>query len=839
MGGDDILAVVSKLRQRGLGRHVNLPLMVLCGDRSTNRKSVLEVLCDAVFPDQKVCDQYRILVNTSPSPFSKSSPQDTLGDKRKKAAVTIVPSPKRSNEEQDRLRLFREEVESHTGGSIELDLCDAFNCVSDALGVKDDEGEYVHDVVRVEIRGPRCPYLSVSHLPGLLSPGDSATPSYTAGNFDNVVQRCALTVSAIIVPVISASRNAGQQRIVEIIRRTEGKRMLGIMLGTEDGRRPSPALGKNYCHYVQSFDHLLGGCVTLELGWFVKEWVKFGLRASKEEAPMLRSHACSKLWIHTQDYAFTLRATIKSEILECETLCESLESPEFTTAEYRRHSLADRTRFSKLVRTAVDALSPNPVCRAPGGQDWHVKRLAVELREIRAGFNIRMASGGQKRRLVGKIPLGTGIATYRNSNLKGNEMRRSELLSEISERLDHVKGRELPGSFNAQVLYDLFIEQSSPWEAIARSMAEQVIDAVRRSTREIARRVIEQGPSGAAVNLSRLSEPAIDRMRTELHAKISMFLEHYRRPVAFTKQLVDAVQEVQLARQKEFLTSSINLYFSTTEALNPPPLNPFEPKPPLIDTTGLIERLIDDTRKSAEAVCPESLAILDYLEAYYKITLERFIEDVGLVAVDMCVLQSFSSLAGPRSITDAEIRTWPEYKEWHRRRILDAEEKRYTLIASDNALSAFFEAEEKREKTPSEFYEAEYNKERAPPASESSSSPKSSTEEYTPAASEADETPKPTNNDTSNFATRRTAALGQEIHREEVMLEKEIRIQEGIMRWKLRCQEAKAIIREREEISRMEAKLKSGKTSTEVYKAEICARHEAEDGNRDSAKPVD
>ncbi|KAF6790686.1 dynamin family protein [Colletotrichum sojae] len=735
MSGDDILAVVSKLRQRGLGEYVNLPQMVLCGDRSTDRKSVLEALCDAVFPDQKVCDQYRILVNTSPSPFAKSSPQDKPGDERKKATVTIVPSPKRSDEEHDRLHLFREDVESHTGGSVELDLCDAFNRVSDALGVRDYEGEYVHDVVRVEIRGPRFPYLSVSHLPGLLSPGDSATPSYTAGNIDNVVQRCALTVPAIIVPVISASRNAGQQRIVEIIRRTEGKRMLGVMLGTEEGRRPTPDLGKNDCHYVQSFDHLLGGCVALELGWFVKEWVEFGLRAGKQEAHLLRHHACSELWMHTRDYASTLRATIKSEIRACETP----ESPEFTTAEYRRHSLARRTRFSGLIRTAVDALSPETVCRAPGGQDWRVKRLAVELREIRAGFNFRMASAGQKRRLVGKIPMGTGIATYRNPNLKENEMKRSELLSEIRKRLDHVKGRELPGSFNAQVLYDLFIEQSSPWEAIARSMAEQVIDTVRRSTREIARRVIEQGPSSAAINLSRLSEPAIDRMRTELHAKISMFLEHYRRPVAFTKQLVDAVQEVQLARQKEFLASSINLYFSTTEALKPPP----------------------------------------------GIALERFIEDVGLVAVDMCVLQSFSSLAGPRSITDAEITTWPEYGKWLFRRGIEAQSKLHILRGSDNALSAFFKAEEKREKTPSEFYEAEDNKERAPPASESSSSPKSSTEDYTPAASEADETPKPTNND-----TRRMATMEEQIRHEEEMMRQEIRRGEEIMREETRRLEA-------------------------------------------------
>lgn len=75
-------------------------------------------------------------------------------------------------------------------------------------------------------------------------------------------------------------------------------------------------------------------------------------------------------------------------------------------------------------------------------------------------------------------------------------------------------------------------------------------------------------------------------------------------------------------------------------------------------------------------------------------TLKRFLDDVGLIAVDMCVLNAFPSLL-PRKITAADVKSSPHYEAWRARRISECEAKMSTLRASSEALSSFDSAADK------------------------------------------------------------------------------------------------------------------------------------------------
>lgn len=608
---DEVLGLVNKLRHWELGRHVNLPQLVICGDRLTDRKRVLEALSDAVFPDQKICDQFRIMVHTAPSSVTDLSCRDD----RKKATVTIIPSSKRSDQERDSLLLFRENTGSGDGDGGELNFCGIFKCVTRVLGLGNAGEDFVEDVVRVEIRGSRLPYLSINHLPGLLCPGDLASPSYAAADFANAAQRCAKTDPITLVPVFSRTKELGHQRIMEVALENEGVRMFSVLLEPRDGYKQ--VLGP---HKTLNDLPSFGERMKPEFGWYILQESQKGDHplAKQHVNDCFRKHASEIFKRRTQEYMPSMRSAVRSAMLSSEKLGKSLESHDNAAAEYRRHVLAAGSSFSHMLRTAVDALSPEPVRRVPGAPDWRAKRLGVEIREIRDEFNGRMRREGQKRPLVGKVPLWTVVNSH---SVQGSETTRSDYLKEIRERLDHVKGRELPGSFNAQVLYDLFLEQSSPWEAIARDMAERVIYAVRRSTREISARVLAQAPRDAGVDLRHFTEPAIDDMRTALHGNISIFLKHHQRPITFTKDLVEAVDEVRLARQKEILASAVDGYFSTPKTLGVPKEGHDSGRKNLtLNTTELVDHIFQSTRRSEERVCPESLQILQYLEVYYEVS---------------------------------------------------------------------------------------------------------------------------------------------------------------------------------------------------------------------------
>ena len=57
---------------------------------------------------------------------------------------------------------------------------------------------------------------------------------------------------------------------------------------------------------------------------------------------------------------------------------------------------------------------------------------------------------------------------------------RNEFLDHIQHLMQRTKGRELPGTFNPMIVADLFLDQSTPWEAIAQSHIETVWKAAKR-----------------------------------------------------------------------------------------------------------------------------------------------------------------------------------------------------------------------------------------------------------------------------------------------------------------------------------------------------------------------
>ncbi len=57
-------------------------------------------------------------------------------------------------------------------------------------------------------------------------------------------------------------------------------------------------------------------------------------------------------------------------------------------------------------------------------------------------------------------------------------MTRSEFISHVENLMSRTRGRELPGTFNPMVVAYLFVEQSQPWESIARRHIDKVWRAV-------------------------------------------------------------------------------------------------------------------------------------------------------------------------------------------------------------------------------------------------------------------------------------------------------------------------------------------------------------------------
>lgn len=86
---------IDKLRELGVSTFVDLPQLVVVGDQSSGKSSVLEAVMDLPLPrDSGLCTRFATNV------IFRRSPQSNI-------AVSIIPGPKRTREESKPLNAFK------------------------------------------------------------------------------------------------------------------------------------------------------------------------------------------------------------------------------------------------------------------------------------------------------------------------------------------------------------------------------------------------------------------------------------------------------------------------------------------------------------------------------------------------------------------------------------------------------------------------------------------------------------------------------------------------------------------------------------------------------------
>src|SRR6201990_552157 len=92
---EEILNVIDQLRLEGVGKYVNLPQLIVCGDQSSGKSSVLEAISGLKFPAKdNVCTRFATELILRRLPDAGVS-------------ASIYPDEDRPTEEQKRIREFK------------------------------------------------------------------------------------------------------------------------------------------------------------------------------------------------------------------------------------------------------------------------------------------------------------------------------------------------------------------------------------------------------------------------------------------------------------------------------------------------------------------------------------------------------------------------------------------------------------------------------------------------------------------------------------------------------------------------------------------------------------
>ena len=150
-GAQKVTNLMVQLQNAGLDKVISVPQMVMCGDQSSGKSSVIEALTGIPFPhDQEMCTRFAM--------------EAVLGSSDKTSAtVEIVPASDRSVEDVQRLLKFSRPLNSYS------ELQTVIDKASLEMGLKPHDSSssksrsFGRHKLRILITGPQLPNLLV-HL---------------------------------------------------------------------------------------------------------------------------------------------------------------------------------------------------------------------------------------------------------------------------------------------------------------------------------------------------------------------------------------------------------------------------------------------------------------------------------------------------------------------------------------------------------------------------------------------------------------------------------------------------------------------------------------------------
>ncbi|KAK4156647.1 P-loop containing nucleoside triphosphate hydrolase protein [Chaetomidium leptoderma] len=473
LAGDQraLLDLIDKLQFAQLD-NVKLPQIVVVGDQSAGKSSVLEAITGTPFPrDAGACTRFATEIRL------RRAAQASI-------TVSVIPDKNRTFAEQERLREF--------GGTVNTSMPfeQLMRSAVELIAPKNIPGRFAaRDILVVDKRGPDMPLLTLVDLPGLVRNANNDQSLEDIKTIETLSDRYMKSSRTIILAVVGGNSDYVQAPILTKARHFDpnGSRTIGVL--TKPDLTESIGLEDKFIDLVKNKDKRN----DFRLGWYVllnpgprepgQPWPTAEERRRVESAFFNRGKWSSvspsicgtgalmqklsvQLQQHIGKHVHVLRKQVQKALDGCEAELKSLGDAKDTPEEMRTELVELFSESKELVIPAVYGFYKNPpkknffrVTADPRGTP--AQNLRARAAEENDRFAMRIRAHGRKLSFSPSAPQGPGEAP-------DNNVKREFVSHEVGMLLRQIRGSEFPMDPKPRAVYMLFQSYSENWAKLAQ-----------------------------------------------------------------------------------------------------------------------------------------------------------------------------------------------------------------------------------------------------------------------------------------------------------------------------------------------------------------------------------
>lgn len=198
----NVLNIIDQLRRCGLESTLSLPQLVLCGDQSAGKGSVLEAFTEVPFPRaDNLCTRFATEI------ILRRATSDAI-------TVKVIPDAERPQGERDHIEAFQESISDFD------EPPSLMNKATTRVGINKSKA-FAKDILSKEIEGPSRPQLTLVDLPGLIQTETRGVSEDDIYLVTEITDHYISQSRTICLAVVSAGDDYAKQGILKKVRRVD------------------------------------------------------------------------------------------------------------------------------------------------------------------------------------------------------------------------------------------------------------------------------------------------------------------------------------------------------------------------------------------------------------------------------------------------------------------------------------------------------------------------------------------------------------------------------------------------------------------------------------------